>query len=512
MGATLFEAVSSAALALRVPAGEGGAGRVELDVATALEGEDLAGDLSEPMAKIGLRGIFVTDGKGRSGFVLPGEIVQRGLFHPGGKEGEGPGLERDKILRLLAERSGASEADVRGMRAYRIQTDAHVEDARHQAALAVVRGMVVPPAEANVDNLLAAVRSGAEYLSRVLGPTGRYVYMYRAASDRDDTSYGWLRHAGSTYALLEAYGELHVPSYVEKAELALSYLEAHLVSDAGSQGKYIVDTNDEEQQKTGGAGLSLIAFAKHAAVTGKMEKLETMRALARFILAQQYADGHFRANVDLDDEARKAKREPIYYPGEAMLGLLRLYALDPQQAYLDAVRKGADWVVHVRDASVSVDNQEHDHWMEYVLNELYRRTKDDAYLAFADKIAQAIRRKQHHGAMPAPDWAGLFYEGQSTLAATRVEAFDSDIALLRFGGKADAERPVTDAARDAARAMLGQQYDEDNAYWLKNPAKAAGGVRESLYVSDVRIDYVQHAMSAWLHLARILRDPSYGAE
>jgi hypothetical protein len=26
----------------------------------------------------------------------------------------------------------------------------------------------------------------------------------------------------------------------------------------------------------------------------------------------------------------------------------------------------------------------------------------------------------------------------------------------------------------------------------------------------VRVDYVQHAMSGWLHLARELRDPAYG--
>jgi len=61
-----------------------------------------------------------------------------------------------------------------------------------------------------------------------------------------------------------------------------------------------------------------------------------------------------------------------------------------------------------------------------------------------------------------------------------------------------------------ARTMLAAQFDADTAYWLKNPAKATGGVRESLFVHDVRIDYVQHAMSAWLHLARILRDPAYG--
>ena len=61
-----------------------------------------------------------------------------------------------------------------------------------------------------------------------------------------------------------------------------------------------------------------------------------------------------------------------------------------------------------------------------------------------------------------------------------------------------------------ACATLGQQFDPDNDYWLKNPTKATGGVRESLFVQEVRIDYVQHAMSAWLHLARTLRDPAYG--
>ncbi len=74
--------------------------------------------------------------------------------------------------------------------------------------------------------------------------------------------------------------------------------------------------------------------------------------------------------------------------------------------------------------------------MEYVLNELYRVDHDEAYVGFAEKIAQAIRRKQHlaDGA-PAPDWAGMFYEGQTTLAATRVEAYDSD-GTLRLASRA----------------------------------------------------------------------------
>jgi uncharacterized protein YyaL (SSP411 family) len=334
--------------------------------------------------------------------------------------------------------------------------------------------------------------------------------MYHPAADRDDTQYGWLRHAGTTYALLEAYEEFRSPAYLEHAERALRYLTGHMRDAPGADGKYIVDTNEEEQQKVGGAGLALLAFAKHAAVSGSRTELETMRALARFIMKQQYEDGHFRANADLERESgKKLKREPVYYPGEAVLSLLRFYAIDPQQAYLDAARRGVDYVVHVRDANVSEDNQEHDHWMAYALNDLYRVTRDPAYLEHAFKIGRAIQRKQHGQlAAPAPDWPGTFYEGQTTPGATRVEAYDAQIALSRFAGKPDAW--LLGPAREVASSMLGQQFDEDNDYWLKNPAKSRGGVRESLFVQDIRIDYVQHAMSAWLHLARILRNPDYG--
>jgi hypothetical protein len=370
--------------------------------------------------------------------------------------------------------------------------------------------MAERPAEVTPERLVAAARRGADYLLRVMSAEGRYVYMYHPVEDRDDGSYGWLRHAGSTYALFEAYEELGTPAYLTKGELALRYLKAHLHDDPESQGKWVLDTRDEEQQKVGGAGLSLLAFAKDAAMTGSLAELETMRALARCILKAQYEDGHFRSNADVEHETgKKLKREPVYYPGEAVLGLIRLYAIDPQPAYLDAARRGADWVVHVRDALVSEDNQEHDHWMSYAMNDLFRVTHDRAYLDFAYKIARSIQKKQRTAAdAPAPDFAATFFDGETTPASTRLEAYDADVALARFAGEPDAW--LLGPAREVARSTLGQQFDPDNDYWLKNPSKAEGGVRESLFVHDVRIDYVQHAMSAWLHLARILRDPAYG--
>jgi hypothetical protein len=490
----------------------GAGARLELDMPKALEGATLSEDMEVPLTSIGLQGVLVTRGDGKTAAVLPGEIVQREMFH----QGKSTTLDHDKIGNLLAARAGVGIGELAGMRAYLFGADVHVESPAPPAGvpprppLPVVRGMVAHPAEATPDRLLTAARLGAEYLVRVMSPEGRYVYLYHPVADRDDSQYGWLRHAGTTYALFEAYEEFRVETFLDHGERALQYLTAHLRDAPSSQGKYALDTNDEEQQKVGGAGLALLAFAKHAAVTGTRTHLETMRALARFIIKQQYEDGHFRANADLEeDNGKKRKREPVYYPGEAVLSLMRLYAIDPQEAYLDAARRGADYVVHVRDAYVSEDHQEHDHWMAYAMNDLYRVTSDPAYLDHAFKIARAIQKKQH-GAVgaPAPDWAGTFYEGQTTPGATRVEAYDAQIALSRFAGKP--EEWILGPAREVASSMLGQQFDGENDYWLPNPAKARGGVRESLFVHDVRIDYVQHAMSAWIHLARILRDPAYG--
>jgi len=505
LGPSLGDSLSTATAAIAKQLPDARGGRLEIDVPTSVEAASVDEEKDEPITSLGVEGILVTRDDGKTGFVLPGEIVQRHLF----RQGAFTALDRAKVRGLLARRAGVMDADLDAMRAYRFRADVHIESAGSDAMLPVFRGMVVHPPQPTPELLVAAVRRAADYLVRILNAEGRYVYLYHPVEDRDDRQYGMLRHAGTTYALLEAYEELSVPAYLAKAEVALSYLAAHMHDDPSSQGKYILDTNDEEQQKVGGAGLALVALSKHAAVTGKRDQLELMRALARFIMKQQYPDGHFRSNADVGAETgKKLKREVVYYVGEATLGLLRLYAVDPQQAYVDAARRAADWIVQVRDAYVSEDNQEHDHWMSYALNDLYRLTHEDAYLQHAYKIARAIQKKQRGADAPALDLVGTFYDGATTPAATRVEAYDADIVMTRFAGKPDDW--LLGPARECAATILGQQFDPGNDYWLPNREKAQGGVRESLYVNDVEIDYVQHALSAWLHLARILRDPAYG--
>ncbi len=502
MGDSLERAVVAAATAMANTDSDAGSFRLELDVVT--DAEPIERDAMTPAwAELGVEGYAIATGGASLGYVLPSEI----LFDKRFEHGKKPALQTDKLFETMRARL-ATKGDER---VYRLHTRAVVESVTHDHGLAVSRGMVVGSTGVSAAELVEAVRAGADYLCRVMDDKGRYAYMVHPVDGRADSSYGILRHAGTTFALLEAYGELKTPLYLEKAERALAYLKQKFEShpSASDRMSYILDSNDEEQQKVGGAGLALIAFAEHARATGKKDELETMRALARLIVHQLQPDGHFRANRDIEKEGQAPpgpalKKEVIYYTGEAILGLMRLHAIDPDARWLDAAKSAADYCVLTRDATTTVDTQEHDHWLSYALSDLYRVTKTPRYAEHAFKIARAIVSRQHMNNPPAPDFVGAFYsDAQSAPAATRLEAFGADIATARAAGQDDAW--LIEPALATARYLRAQQLGADGAFFARNPARVVGGVRESLFVYDIRIDYVQHAMSGWLHLAQLLR-------
>jgi hypothetical protein len=274
---------------------------------------------------------------------------------------------------------------------------------------------------------------------------------------------------------------------------------------------FLADNDKEEQQKAGGAGLALLAFVQHARVRSGPEppaRLEAMRSLARFLVAHQYPDGHFRSNRDVERETHQRRRkEPPYYQGEAALGLIRLYTVLNDPHYLAAAQKAVAWAIDVRDAASSVEEHEQDHWMAYALDDLYRIKPEEAYRDEAIRIVNAIRHSQWSVAgAPQPDMAGTFGDARTTPASTRLEAYGAAANLFRVAGRPDAS--MLDAARDVALGTLSRQFDADNDYWLPNPDRAEGGVRESSSSNSIRVDYVQHAICAWLQLARELEAES----
>jgi hypothetical protein len=516
LGPTLYDSVLAASSVLAKTASADG--RVEIDVLTDATPAGLAPDMRDSVYAIGTRGYLVSDGPEHVGFVLPNEIVADKLADLGSEEDRTLKLRGVKLMGLAAERAAVDQTMLDRMRVARIGVEEHLEGAKAgEAPITLVRSMPPRPTSLTPEQLLAAVRAGADYLARVIDDRGQYTYLYDPVTDQRLRGYGSIRHAGATYALMEAYEELRVPEWATAGQRAADNMIARFKSTP--DGMYMRDNDDEEQQKVGGGGLALVALVEYTRATNDPRYLDTMRALARFIVHQQYPDGHFRDNADVMREdpamvSKKLKKEIYYFAGEAMLSLVRLYTIDPQPQWLEAARKAADWIIDVRDAKTDLKSQIHDHWMSYGLHDLTVLTHDERYANHAFKIARAILAGERtpqdlKGAEPYADYVGTFYDtAETTPTSTRLEALASDIQLARFLGQDEAW--LRGPAMELACFMRGEQIDEESAYFAKNPARAMGGVREGLLSGDVRIDYPQHAMSAWLRLARELRDPAWG--
>jgi hypothetical protein len=514
LGATLIDSVVAASEELAKMTNEAGETRIEIDALTSAEPAVLDPKLRDRVFDIGLHGYVASDAAGKIGWVLPSEVILDGDVDLGNERKETLQLRGEKLIDSVIARAHSDAASVAKMNVARIMVDSRIEPAvAGEPPIALFRTMPPHPTTLTPDALLAAVRAGADYLARVVDDQGVFTYLYDPVRDQKERGYGMLRHAGAIYALMEAYDELRVIEWQKKASLAIMHLKSVLKQSA--DGMYLTDNLDEEQQKVGGNGLALIAMVKYAQATGDLSDLPTMRELARFTVHQQYGDGHFRENADVmrEDEAaraKKLKKEVSYFAGEATLGLVRLYAIDPDPRWLAAARKSGDYLVQVRDVHDDLKHQIHDHWLSYALHDLYVLTKEPSYAKHAQKIADAIYLGERTPeTAPWPDYVGAFYDqGETTPTSTRLEALASTFQLDRFMGTD--ETKIREVSMQLACFMRGQQLDAESLYFIKDPARSVGGVRESLLNSDIRIDYPQHAMSAWLRLARLLRDPEWG--
>jgi hypothetical protein len=511
LGPTLLDSVTRASDEIAKTAS--GDGRVEIDVLTGAEPADISAEIRESVFTAGTQGYLASDAAGHIGFVLPNEVVAEKLADFDDDKKKTVKMAASTIHSHIAERSGVAAPQVDAMSVARFSASERVEGARPgEPPLALYRSLPKRPTEVTADQLLAAVRSADDYLARMVGPDGGFLYQYDPTTDAPaEAPYSLLRHIGAIYAMMEGYDELHVASWVAAADRAIAFMLARVQKTP--DGAFLSDNPDLELEKVGGAGLAIIALAQYQQATGDPRYLEAARAFARFIVHAQYLDGHYRDNSDVhhEDEMKRKKRrtEVFFYLGEAALGLLRLYALDPSPEWLASARKASDWVVDVRDAHTDLAHQIPDHWMSYALHDVYVLTGDKKYLDHAIKIAHAIELEGFKPPFPAPDYAGALSDaGDTTASAIRLEALASDIQLLRYANQDDAW--VKNLATPLAAWMRGAQLDEESGYLARNPARAMGGVRESALSGDMRNDINQHALSGWLRLARELRDPSWG--
>ncbi len=355
----------------------------------------------------------------------------------------------------------------------------------------------------NNDNAyLKAARLGGDYLTSHQHDDGSFDYQYNPVTGKKSSTYNILRHAGTTYSLLELYEATGNKKYINAAERALLYLENSTMVCPDMNDALCIEEKNEI--KLGGNALAILALSKYISLTNSLNEqhhyLPLAQKLALFIINTQAQNGEFKKHLLKADTGEPTSFVSEYYPGEAIFALTRLYKIDGDTRWIESAHIGALWLIEVRDGEVSEDILNHDHWLLYGLNELYTHRPEEIYLSHAKKIVKSIVAKQHVNKKDdKKEWNGGFYNPpRSTPTATRAEGLGAAYWLFTNAGDTGQAHLALEAMRNAIEFQLRTQMTAHQAKKLGAHKDGIGGFFESLDSYNIRIDYVQHNISALL--------------
>jgi len=221
------------------------------------------------------------------------------------------------------------------------------------------------------------------------------------------------------------------------------------------------------------------------------DSIAIMESLAEGILRQQREDGSFKSHFGSD----KAGGEK-YYPGEAMLALASLYREIPDARYLEAVKKAFPYY---RDYWRNNKNTAMVPWHTRADRILFEETGDRQYADFIFEMTDWIIDRYQVKESPYFDEIGGMPKGDPdfTTYVYMEGVTDAYAVALKAGDMARAAK-YRDSVREGIRFTLQGQFTPENSFFVKNKKRVVGGFRKSLTSTDIRIDYLQHAIFALL--------------
>lgn len=367
------------------------------------------------------------------------------------------------------------------------------------------------------DDLQLAITLAGEYLVNVNRPDGQFVYrQYLEPRNEPKRKYNMLRHAGTLYALARYFR--WQPKHATWDVLmrgnrfmrqAIRSLPAHPEKYALWSEASVTGQRGPTVAKLGGTGLALVAMASIHQIDARVVSLQEMQRLARFLCYMQKPNGSFHSKYIPTNQGRSDNFVSLYYPGEATLGLIMLYQMDSNPKWLQAAIQSLTYLAQKRRGQKRL---EADHWSLLATAELMKCGNipdgpgelgpDGLFIDHAVRICRSILSCQPRLLPGTSEYGGFVKDGRTCPTATRLEGLIACRTWLPesdFHPEARWERAVLQGIRFVLRSQI-------------KSGRLLGGIPRAIKrwpegnlnfdpsfnrrVGEVRIDYVQHALSA----------------
>lgn len=336
------------------------------------------------------------------------------------------------------------------------------------------------------EEVKALITKSTYYLVNNIKNTGQFEYGYFSAFAKKINTYNILRHSSSLYSMVEGYEIVRDEGILEAVERGLAYLieEAIVYKDETKRTAFVVDYANESEIKLGSNATAILAMTKYMEVTGNKAYLETARALARGIIDMKLPDESFIHVLNYPSFDIKDMYRIIYYEGEAIFALLRLYAIDQDAYWLKEVKKTFNYFIENKYWKY------HDHWLSYAANELTIYDAKDEYFIFGLKNSQQRLDFIYHRETTFPTFLELTMATYKMIK--KIKELNKEYLLEHI----DERFLVETIDRRAEYQRVGFFYPE-LAMYKKLPKLILNGFFIRHHSFRVRIDDVEHYLSGY---------------
>jgi hypothetical protein len=339
------------------------------------------------------------------------------------------------------------------------------------------------------NTVLSVIDNAAGYLASQVDEDGKFQYGYFPCFDKSIDHYNILRHASSTYSLVEAYEVNRDVSLVRPIELALEYLMDKgvetLETPDGLERAFVVEHSSDNEIKLGANAAAILAITKYTSVFKDDKYVAVAELLASGIEYFQNDDGSFVHVYNYPELSVKEENRIIYYDGEAAFALMRMYGMDRNHKWLELVNKAFDYFI----ANEYWKNS--DHWLSYCSYELFQTESDPRILEFNLKNADGILDFCLMRETTFPTLLELLLATNKALKYAKSLSITCDY-MAQFD-----EVKLLKAIEHRARYQLNGFMYPEVAMYFKVPEHILWGFFIRHHSFRVRIDDVEHNLSGY---------------
>ncbi len=446
-------------------------------VAVPFEGDWTLPGVLDPLIEPGVHGMAVIGSRGIVRF-CPSEVFTSDVV-------------LGAALKRLARETHSDPGQLPGTRLMRFRTAHWYQSPGGDDIVSLQRGLtIVPQSAVSRRGLDDAVASIAQYMAYRQLDSGLFTYQYEAGLDRYSGDNSLIRQAGATAAMAFHARRSGKSASQGAADVGIRYHLQGLTGIPEVEGAAFIATADGANP-LGLTAMVCAAMAQHP----DAERFEDTRAkLVNGMLWLQRPAGLF---VTAFPPAEQLAAQD-YFPGEALHALALEYEHEPHARILEAFARSIDFYREYfrhRQAPPFIS------WQVQAYAAMATHSKRKDYADYVFELSDwLVARQLDESNCRWPELIGgiAAYKGgrADVSTASYLEALADALSLARRVGDAARAKRYEAAVRKAARFVMQLQVRPEEAYFVRSPRDAIGGIRRTPTLNLLRISHCQHALVA----------------